>query len=135
MAWNDKVLDNLTQLFWSPRKLGLASIKLQPIGEGADYIVPREYLSGGRSLYTRRLNFREWRDAIHKDEELLNQVIDIALAIAPRSFIRDAFFHLWALRHAVAFRQSAARLCSDTRHSLRDSLPSMTASISPKTLS
>lgn len=92
MSWNDKVLDNLEQVYWSPDKIGLKSLARQTAPDGSSYIIPKEHLAGGKSLYCREAPFVEWRSTITKKEELLNQVIEIALAIAPSSFIAEAFF-------------------------------------------
>jgi hypothetical protein len=40
-----------------------------------------------RSLYSRGQAYPEWRPAISKKEELLNQILEIALAIAPSSLV------------------------------------------------
>ncbi|SCY96902.1 hypothetical protein [Paracoccus tibetensis] len=92
MHWNDKVLDNLEQIYWSPDKIGLKPIKRQPTPDGAGFFVPKERLAGGKSLYSRGQAYAEWRPTIIKKEELLNQVLEIALAIAPSSFVADVFF-------------------------------------------
>ncbi|WP_303550584.1 hypothetical protein [Shimia thalassica] len=92
MAWNDKVLDNLEQLYWSPKKLGLQSVKFAPTEDRSGFVVPRDSVVDGARLYTRSSSFLEWRAAIHRDEELLNQMIEIALGIAPTAFIARAFF-------------------------------------------
>lgn len=46
MPWNDKVLDNLEQIYWSPDKIGLRSIKQQPSPDGAGFFVPKDRLVG-----------------------------------------------------------------------------------------
>jgi hypothetical protein len=92
MPWNEKVLDNLEQVYWSPDKIGLKSIKRQPTPDGAGFFVPKELLAGGKSLYCRGQAYPEWRPTITKKEELLNQVLEIALAIAPSSFVANVFF-------------------------------------------
>lgn len=92
MGWNDKVFDNLEQLYWSPKKLGLQSVKCAPTEDGSAYAVSRESLAGSPRLYTRQTSYQAWRASIHRDEELLNHVIDIALGIAPTSFLARAFF-------------------------------------------
>ncbi|GHG33398.1 hypothetical protein [Paracoccus aerius] len=92
MAWNDKVLDNLEQVYWSPGMINLGTVQQQPTEDGTGFVVPKERLSGGKSLYARVSDFPTWRPEIARKEELLNQVIEIALAIAPSDFIADAFF-------------------------------------------
>lgn len=92
MAWNDKVLDNLEQLYWSPKKLGLHSVKCTPIEDGSGFLVPRDTVVRKPRFYTRNSSFSNWRAGIHRDEELLNQVIEIALGIAPTAFLAQAFF-------------------------------------------
>lgn len=98
MAWNDKVLDNLEQLYWSPSKLGLQSIKLQPAAIEPGYLVPADLVSGGRSVYCRRAKSSDWKSSIVQDEEILNQVLEIAFAIAPSSFLEAIFFAPFGLR-------------------------------------
>jgi len=92
MAWNDKVLDNLEQVYWTPGMINLGTVQQQPTEDGTGFFVPKERLSGGKSLYARLSDFPTWRPEIARKEELLNQVIEIALAIAPSDFIADAFF-------------------------------------------
>lgn len=92
MPWNLKILDNLDQLYWSPRKLGLVTVPQQLAPDGSGYIVPKARVVGGKSIYVRGLRHKDWRREINKDEELLNQVLKIALAIAPSSFLDEAFF-------------------------------------------
>lgn len=104
MPWNDKVLDNLEQIYWSPDKIGLKSIKRQPTPDGTGFFVPKERLAGGKSLYSRGQAYPEWRPAISKKEELLNQILEIALAIAPSSFIADVFFAPVGIRPAGRIR-------------------------------
>ncbi len=76
MPWNDKVLDNLEQIYWSPDKIGLRPIKRQPTPDGEGFFVPKERLAEGKSLYSRGQVYSEWRPAITKKEELLNQVLE-----------------------------------------------------------
>lgn len=104
MPWNEKVLDNLEQIYWSPDKIGLKPIKRQPTLDGAGFFVPKERLAGGKSLYSRGQAYAEWRPAITKKEEPLNQVLEIALAIAPSSFVADAFFAPLGIRPAGRIR-------------------------------
>lgn len=92
MAWNDKVLDNLEQLYWSPKKLGLNSVECAPTEDKSGFVVPREAVVGEPRVYLRSSSFREWRAGIHRDEEILNQMIEIALGIAPAAFLARAFF-------------------------------------------
>ncbi|OJH43582.1 hypothetical protein [Paracoccus sp. SM22M-07] len=92
MPWNDKVLDNLEQIYWSPDKIGLGSIKRQQSPDGAGFFVPKDRLAGGKSLYSRGQTYADWRAAVTNKEELLNQVLEIALAIAPSAFVAKAFF-------------------------------------------
>lgn len=98
MSWNNKVLDNLDQLYWSPKKLGLQTVRAELTPDGSAYLVPKARLDDGRSLYCRGSTAKEWRETIHQDEELLNQVIEIALAIAPSSFVSEAFFSPLGIR-------------------------------------
>lgn len=92
MSWNNKVLDNLEQLYWSPRKLGLQSVKCVPTEDHSGYVVPRDAITGEPRVYTRPSSFINWRAGILRDEEVLNQIIEIALGIAPASFLARAFF-------------------------------------------
>ncbi|MFN3312321.1 MAG: hypothetical protein ACK46Q_02480, partial [Hyphomonas sp.] len=92
MPWNKKVLDNLDQLYWSPGKLGLVTVPQQLAPDGSGYIVPKDRVVGGKSIYVRGPRHKDWCRDINKDEELLNQVLEIALAISPSSFLDEAFF-------------------------------------------
>lgn len=92
MSWNDKVFDNLEQLYWSPNKIGLRKAHGAANEDGTGYVVPHTLLDGGRSLYARASRYRDWRNDVTKDEELLNQVLEIGFAIAPSAFLEEAFF-------------------------------------------
>lgn len=92
MAWNKKVLDSLEQLYWSPKKLGLQSVRCTAASDTPGFAIPEGMSLNSPWVYTRRTSFAEWRAGICRDEELLNQVIEIALGIAPSSFIAQAFF-------------------------------------------
>lgn len=104
MPWNKKVLDNLDQLYWSPRKLGLETVPRQLAADGSGFIVSKARVDRDKSIYVRGPRHEEWRRHINKDEELLNQVLEIALAIAPSSFIDEAFFAPLGLRPAGRIR-------------------------------
>lgn len=92
MSWNSKVLDNLEQIYWSLDKVGLRPVKGQLSPDGESYVLPSKLLAGGRSLYCRAQNSAEWKSALLKKEELLNQVLEIGFAIAPSAFLAEAFF-------------------------------------------
>lgn len=100
MAWNQKVFDNLEQLYWSPKKLGLRSVVCRRTEDESGFIVPGE--AGTRSLrvYTRPSTFADWRAEVHRDEDLLNQVIEIAFGIAPAAFLVRSFFAPLGIRTA-----------------------------------
>ena len=92
MAWNRKVLDNLEQLYWSPRKLGLRSVRCVLTDDRSGFVVPSEAVTGEPRVYTRPSKFQAWRAGIHRDEALLKQVIELALGTAPASFLARRFF-------------------------------------------
>ncbi len=93
MAWNSKVLDVLEQLYWSPKKLGMRSMICAPTEDHSGFVVPRDAVIGEPRVYMRPSNhYQYWRDRIHRDEELLNQVIEVAVGIAPTAFLARAFF-------------------------------------------
>ncbi|MGR3563681.1 MAG: hypothetical protein ACU0FH_12810 [Heliomarina sp.] len=92
MAWNKKVFDSWEQLYWSPRKLGLHSVQSTPNSDGSGYVVPSQDVPKNPRFYTRPFTSEEWRAGLNRDEELLNQVIEIGLGIAPDTFLSKAFF-------------------------------------------
>jgi hypothetical protein len=50
MAWNDKVLDNLEQVYRSPGMINLGTVQQLPTEDGTGFFVSRERLSGGRAF-------------------------------------------------------------------------------------
>ena len=97
MAWNKKVFDSWEQLYSSPRKLGLHSVKCTLNSDGSGYVIPSENVSKNPRFYTRPSTSAEWRAGLNRDEELLNQVIEIGLGIAPETFLSKAFFEPFAI--------------------------------------
>ena len=59
MAWNGKVLDNLEQLYWSRRELGLHSVRCVSTEDRSGYVVPRDAIAGEPRVYTRTSSFLE----------------------------------------------------------------------------
>lgn len=92
MGWNDKLFDNLDQIYWTPKMIGLSTVRAALSPDGQHYLVPKELLSGGRSLYRRGSTGAVWKSGLSGSEELLNQLLEVALAIAPGRFLEEAFF-------------------------------------------
>lgn len=92
MAWNDKVFDNLEQIYWSLDKVGLRPVKGKITEDGQGYVLPRDLLRPGAAFYCRAQSSIEWKSTLRGKEELLNQILEIAFAIAPCAFLNEAFF-------------------------------------------
>ncbi len=92
MGWNSKYWDILNQLYWTPKYLGLRSIKkdLWQV-EGDRVSIPIDELISGASLYTRKLRIADLRDDLLGKEEILNHVFDLTFGIAPDELLRHAF--------------------------------------------
>jgi len=67
MAWNDKVWDLITNIYWTPRFIGLKS-KNEP---------------GSTRSWTRNLRADSLRKYLETQEEVLNHFFNITFAIAP----------------------------------------------------
>ncbi|MDN3713102.1 hypothetical protein QWZ10_17560 [Paracoccus cavernae] len=46
MGWNDKLFDNLDQIYWTPKMIGLSTVRAALSPDGQHYLVPKELLSG-----------------------------------------------------------------------------------------
>lgn len=82
MYWNEKYLDNLEQLYWKPKYLGLKSISQKKWSKEGDFIsVPRALVNESGPLYSRGIKSSEFKDMIFRQEEILNQFFDIAMSV------------------------------------------------------
>ena len=84
MAWNDKYWDIISNIYWTPRYIGLQSIARDKWRiDGDDICIPRELIANASGpLYSRARNFIETRAYLSGQEEILNQVFNLAFSIA-----------------------------------------------------
>jgi hypothetical protein len=93
MDWTSAYWDALTQLYWTPKYLGLKSIPRSEWGDDPEYIrIPRSSVSGGRAIYVRAGNSASNLTTVRGLEETLNHIFDLALALIPDSLV-GALFH------------------------------------------
>lgn len=92
MSWNRKYWDIIEHLFWVPSYLGLRSLK--PVTDPErpnEIIIARSDVPRGNSIYTRSIKAKHLSDFLETQEEILNHVLDIGLAIAPDHLISGLF--------------------------------------------
>jgi hypothetical protein len=84
LAWNSKYWDIISNLYWTPRYLGLRSISRDKWRTDGDWVsVPKELvINGSGPLYVRSRKFDELKAYLHGQEEILNQLFNILFSIA-----------------------------------------------------
>jgi hypothetical protein len=84
MAWNDKYWDIISNLYWTPRYLGLKSIARDKWEiEGNRISIPKELIANTSGpLYSRSRSFDESRAYLNGQEEILNQMFNLVFSIA-----------------------------------------------------
>ena len=84
MAWNDKYWDIISNLYWTPRYMGLRSIGQDKWRIDGDQIsIPRALIGNNSGpLYTRSRTFSETKVYLNGQEEILNQVFSLVFSIA-----------------------------------------------------
>jgi hypothetical protein len=84
MAWNDKYWDIISNLYWTPRYLGLKSIARDKWEiEGDRVSIPKALIANTSGpLYSRSRSFGETRAYLNGQEEILNQMFNLVFSIA-----------------------------------------------------
>jgi hypothetical protein len=84
MAWNDKYWDIISNLYWTPRYLGLKSIGQDKWRMDGDRVsIPKALIANvSGPLYSRSRTFSETRAYLNGQEEILNQVFNLVFSIA-----------------------------------------------------
>jgi hypothetical protein len=84
MAWNDKYWDIISNVYWTPRYLGLKSIAQDKWRVDGDRVsIPKELIANSSGpLYSRSRTFSETRAYLNGQEEILNQVFNLVFSIA-----------------------------------------------------
>jgi hypothetical protein len=84
MAWNDKYWDIISNLYWTPRYLGLKSITQDKWRIDGDRVsIPKALIANvSGPLYSRSRTFSETRAYLNGQEEILNQVFNLVFSIA-----------------------------------------------------
>jgi hypothetical protein len=86
--WNQKYWDILDQIYWTPGQAGFESIPAKRCVFGEDTVtLPQALIAPGSSLYRRVRNSKEQPRWLLTQEEILNQVFNLAFAIAPDALI------------------------------------------------
>lgn len=92
MPWNQRYWDNLNQFYWTPKYVGMASIPEDELTRADGMIsLPNHFLPPGERLYRRTEGYDELHKRLHNNEEILNQVFDLAVGIAPDSLLGTLF--------------------------------------------
>jgi hypothetical protein len=84
MAWNDKYWDIISNLYWTPRYLGLKSIAKDKWRVDGDWVsIPRASVANASGpLYSRSRKFSETRAYLNGQEEILNHIFNLVFSIA-----------------------------------------------------
>ncbi len=84
MTWIDKYWDIVSNLYWTPRYLGLKSISRDKWLIDGDLIsIPRELIwTTNGPLYFRERKFDDLKSYLHGQEEILNHLFDLTFSIA-----------------------------------------------------
>jgi len=84
MAWNDKYWDIISNLYWTPRYLGLQSIGRDKWRVEGDWVsIPKGLIANASGpLYSRSRSFSKTKAYLNGQEEILNQVFNLVFSIA-----------------------------------------------------
>ena len=88
MGWDTRYWDIANRFFWTPKYLGLRSLKHERL-EREGRCCPRTSIG---PIYAREKTFQETRSKLLQTEEALNDIFNVAFAIAPDAAISDFFF-------------------------------------------
>jgi hypothetical protein len=84
MAWNDKYWDIISNLYWTPRYLGLKSIPQDKWRIDGDRVsIPKALIANASGpLYSRSRTFNETKAYLNGQEEILNHIFNLVFSIA-----------------------------------------------------
>ena len=93
MPWNDKYWDIISNLYWTPRFIGLKSISRDKWKVEGDWIsIPRELVtSSSGPLYFRARKIDELKTYLHGQEEILNHFFNLVFSIAGDEVLSTLF--------------------------------------------
>lgn len=94
MPWTDAYWDIISNLYWTPRYLGLKSIPRDKWRADGDWVsVPRETIANSSGpLYSRVRRFDELRVYLESQEEILNHFFNLTFSIAADSIVGELLF-------------------------------------------
>jgi hypothetical protein len=95
MAWNGKYWDIVSNLYWTPRYLGLQSISRNKWRVDGDWIsVPKGLVTNSSGpLYVRSRKFDELTTYLHGQEEILNHLFNLLFSIAGDAVVSRLLCH------------------------------------------
>ena len=93
MPWNDKYWDIISNLYWTPRFIGLKSISRDKWKVAGDWIsIPRELVTSSNGpLYFRARKIDELKTYLHGQEEILNHFFNLVFSIAGDEILSTLF--------------------------------------------
>lgn len=93
MSWNRKYWDNLANFYWYPRFMGLKSIPRKKWTTSKNYIsIPKNEIPANARIYVRKRAEAEQMAYLRSQEETLNHMFDLTLAIAGDEVVRRLIF-------------------------------------------
>lgn len=120
MGWNDKYWDLLNGLYWVPSYLGLKSIPRKHWRIEDDRVsVPKSMTNENGPLYRRIRSGQDYWDFVRRQEEIFNQLFDLALALLPGETLAGIFEELLETRRGTAnyvFQDSTMRAAHEWMH-------------------
>jgi hypothetical protein len=105
MAWNGKYWDIMSNLYWTPRYLGLQSISRNKWRVDGEWIsVPKVLVTNSSGpLYVRSRKFDELTTYLHGQEEILNHLFNLLFSIAGDAVISRLLCHPLGLSETGPF--------------------------------
>ncbi len=92
MPWTRKYWDAIHELYWVPRYLGLKSIpQKQWTKTSTTVTIPRDLTNPSGPLYRRIQSGAAYETYIRRQEEIFNQIWNIAVAVLPGDVIAELF--------------------------------------------
>ena len=93
MSWNRTYWDMLTNIFWTPRYMGLESIQKKTRTMSQEHIcIPKSEIPDSGGIYVRKRGEAELLEYLRSQEETLNHVFDLTMAIAGDEVVRRLLF-------------------------------------------
>ena len=93
MSWNRKYWDMLANIYWTLRYMGLKSIPEEKWAIGENHIcIPKNEIPASTGIYVRQRAEADQMSYLRSQEEILNHVFDLTLAIAGDEVVRRLLF-------------------------------------------